>query len=102
MDELIRARGNDILFDEHLDPVSHRLKEAERPNSIRAVTVLNPAQDLALEDGNQSEQGEKYAQNPGDVNKHRRDLNHQIRRAQMSQPRQKLLFQTDEYLVQKA
>ena len=47
--ELARARGNDDLLHQQLDPVGDRLQQAPRADAVGADAHLDPADHLALD-----------------------------------------------------
>src|SRR5712672_3658802 len=92
MDDLVRARGNDVFLDEQLDAIRDRLKKPERPDAVRAVTVLNATQDFSLEDRDEREERHKYAEHRGDLDQTRgQGLNPLWRRGDESERKQPML-----------
>jgi len=54
MHNSICTQRNNIFLGERLDAVSNRLQNSQRTNAIRAKTILNAPQSLALQDRSQS------------------------------------------------
>ena len=65
---------HDVFFDQHLDTVGDWLKEAERPDPIRAVAILYPPENLPLQHRHERKEREKHGEQRENVNQARCDL----------------------------
>ena len=52
----MRAFGDHVLLADQLAEVGDRLQQAHRPDAVGAVARLQPADQLALEDGHEGEE----------------------------------------------
>ena len=80
MHDLVGPHRHDVFFDQHLDAVGDWLKETERPDAIRAVTILYAPEDFPLQHRHEREESKKHTEQRENVNQARRDLNHPVRR----------------------
>ena len=55
MHDLVRRAWDDVFLDECFDAVGGELQEAERPDAIRPVTILDAAKSFAFEHGGERE-----------------------------------------------
>ncbi len=70
---LVRRMRHNIFLGQRLNSIGERLKKTERPHAIWAVTILNPPQSLALEDGRNREQRCKHYKDGDDREQRRQD-----------------------------
>ena len=99
MHDLIRADRHDVFLDEQLDAVGHRLKKPERPDAIWSVAILDTRENFPLQHRDEGKERQKHAEDRGDVEETRSDLDHPIGRTR--QQRQKPVLCDNEDLVNK-
>src|SRR5207237_5252420 len=98
MDDLVRARRNDVFLDQHFNSVGDRLKKSKWADAVRPVTILHPPENFSLEHRDEREKGEKHSKKRGNVQQAGNDLNGPIRRATRSRRKQRF-FCADEDLI---
>ena len=97
--DLVGPRRHDVLLDQHLDPVGHRLEEPERTDPIWPVAVLDAGENFSLKQRHESEEGEKDNEQRDDVEQAGGNLPNPVRRA--GEQRQEPLLSNHENLVEK-
>ena len=60
VDEFVRRARDEVFLDKRLDAIGGELQETERPDAIRAVTILDSAKSFAFEHGGDGEEGRKH------------------------------------------
>ena len=78
MDHLVGLVRDDVLFDEHLDAIRDRLEDPEGADTVRTEAVLDPGQNLPLDQRNQGKKCQKHSQNPRNVHHDRSQINHPL------------------------
>ena len=99
MNEFVCARRDDVFLDQHLDAVGHRLQKTKWSNTIGAVTILNPTENLPLQHRHKCEQAQKYCEECENIDQTRRNLNNPARGGR--QPRQQPMLYINKDLIGK-
>src|ERR1051326_1057371 len=71
MDHMIRRPRDNVFLGHRFESISQWLQDAERPDSVWTVPVLDPAQAFALEDGRDRKQAGENHNNPCHRNQRR-------------------------------
>ena len=96
---LVGARRHDVFLDQHLDPVGHRLKQAERTDAIGPEPVLDAGENFSLQHRDEGEEGEKDSEERDDIEQAGDDLPDPVRRT--GEQREEPLLSNHENLVEK-
>ena len=80
MHNLVGPHRDDVFLDQHLDAVGDWLKEAERPDPIRAVAILYSPEDFPFQHRHERKEREKHGEERENVNQARRDLDKPVGR----------------------
>ena len=99
MNRFIGARRHDVFLDQHLDPVGHRLEEAEGTDAIGSEPVLNAGKDFPLQHRDESKEREKHDEQGGDIEQAGNDLGEPVRRP--GNEREDPLLRENKNLVEK-
>ena len=67
MHHLVGARRHDVLLDQHLDAVGHRLEKTKGTDAIGSEPVLDAGEDFSLDHRDEGEEGEKDGEERDDV-----------------------------------
>jgi hypothetical protein len=89
--------SDDVFLYQHFDAVGHRLQKPKWPNTVWAITILHPAEDLPFQHRHQREQRQEYSKQRANIEQTGRDLNNPAGRAR--EPRQQPLLRDNENLV---
>ena len=68
---LSAEKRDNVLLDQHLHAVCHRLEQSERADAVGAKTILHPAQYFALHDRGQGKAAAEDRHEGGDGEHHR-------------------------------